>query len=342
MSSCVPAALLTALEEDDLDVEERIQRCQADARQYLQVKPEIAWSRAQQAVTLLGRLDLLAAVTDKATRDAAYLTLAEVCFALGLQTQGSCPNSDGRTCSRRRTRPHPGAQRIGLASMIDAVGRVHRAVTESRLQTLVELVRILPRKKGEIEPWLRVEHAAWFKAWIDELESAIFNGHNAAVLVSMLPPFYEALDIPDREARSQRIRQRGIQLLIKDGQYASALALVQALTERQPKLEAVCREGMGDFRAAAGCHQAAGNLKDALNCYRTIPDLDAAVKMIKAIGDHPAAASLEWIARLPRIRGGAPGEVHQSSHVCGKENVGGNVGTGAWGQPAQASRTKYG
>ena len=58
VSSCVPAALLKTLEEDELDLEERVQRCQADARQYLQVKPEIAWSRAQQAVTLLGPLQL--------------------------------------------------------------------------------------------------------------------------------------------------------------------------------------------------------------------------------------------------------------------------------------------
>ena len=85
VSSCVPGALLTALEEDDLDVEERIQRCQADARQYLQVKPEIAWSRAQQAVTLLGRFDSPSAVRDMAARASCYLTLAEVCFSLGIR-----------------------------------------------------------------------------------------------------------------------------------------------------------------------------------------------------------------------------------------------------------------
>ena len=42
VSSAVPAALLKTIEEDDLDLEERVQRCQADARQYLQIKPEIA------------------------------------------------------------------------------------------------------------------------------------------------------------------------------------------------------------------------------------------------------------------------------------------------------------
>ena len=34
----MPAALLKTLEEDELDPEERVQRCQADARQCLQVK----------------------------------------------------------------------------------------------------------------------------------------------------------------------------------------------------------------------------------------------------------------------------------------------------------------
>ena len=121
------------------------------------------------------------------------------------------------------------------------------------------------------------------------------------MLIRILPPFYEALQIPDRDARCERIRQRGIQMMIKDGQYAAALAALRQLPERQPKLEAVCCEGMRDFRAAAECHQAAGNFKEALNCFRTIPDLDAALQMIKASGDHPAAESLEWIARLRQL-----------------------------------------
>jgi hypothetical protein len=66
VSSCVPAALLKTLDEDELDPEERVQRCQADARQFLQAKPDMAWSRAQQAITLLGRPGSLAAVTDEA------------------------------------------------------------------------------------------------------------------------------------------------------------------------------------------------------------------------------------------------------------------------------------
>jgi hypothetical protein len=60
-----------------------------------------AWSRAQQAVTLLGPLSSPVAVTDEAARDAAHLTLAEVCFTLCI----------------RNTR----------LAIMDAIGRVHRA-----------------------------------------------------------------------------------------------------------------------------------------------------------------------------------------------------------------------
>ena len=30
---------------------------------------------------------------------------------------------------------------------------------------------------------------------MEELEAALFNGHNASILITLLPPFYEALGI---------------------------------------------------------------------------------------------------------------------------------------------------
>src|SRR5258708_7729428 len=42
-----PQALLKALDEDELGPEERVRRCQADARQFLQVKPDIDQCRSQ-------------------------------------------------------------------------------------------------------------------------------------------------------------------------------------------------------------------------------------------------------------------------------------------------------
>ena len=301
VSSCVPAALLKAVEEDELDLEERVQRCQADARQYLQVKPEIAWSRAQQAVTLLGPVSSPMAVTDEALRDAAHLTLAEMCFTLGIRNTRLAPELGRPDPFAEACRAANNAHRFGLATIIDVIGHVQRATPDNRLQMLAELAHVLPRHKSEIEPWLLMEVAPKAKSWIEELESALCNGHNAAILLRVLPPLYEALDVPDRIARTRRLQQRAIQLLIKDKQYAAALAELRAQPERQPKLEAVCLQGVGDLRGAAQCHVADGNLKEALLCYRTIPDLDEALKLVGKIGEHPAAESLQWIGKVQRL-----------------------------------------
>jgi hypothetical protein len=301
VSSCVPAALLKTIEEDELDLEERVQRCQADARQYLQVKPEIAWSRAQQAVTLLGPLDSPVAVMDAAARDAAHLTLAEVCFTLGIRNTRLAPELGRPDPFGEAYRAAINARRFGLAAIMNAIGRVHRAAPENRLQMLGELADVLPRHKADIESWLLIEIAPKAKTWIEELESALFNGHNAAILLEVLPPLYEALDAPDRVARTHRLQQRAIQVLTKDKQFAAALAVLRTLPERQPKLEALCLQGLGDLRGAAQCHLADGNLKDALVCYRAIPDLEEALKLVGEIGEHPAAESLEWIAKLERL-----------------------------------------
>jgi hypothetical protein len=297
----VPAALLKTLEEDELDAEERVQRCQADARQYLQVKPEIAWSRAQQAVTLLGQPGSIAAVTDEAARNSAYLTLAEICFTLGLRNTKLPAELGKPDLFVEAHKAAVGARRPGLAAIIESIGKVHRASFENSLHALVSFAQILPAHKGEIEPWILLELGAKTAGWMEELESALHNGHNAALLIRLLPPFYEALQIPDRGVRIDRLKQRAIQLLIKEKQFASALGALRASQERQPKLEAVCLEGLGDFRAAAECHLAAGSKKEALNCYRSIPDLEAALKLVGEIGDHPAADTLEWMSKLQQL-----------------------------------------
>ena len=305
VSSCVPAALLKTLEEDELDLEERIQRCQNDARQYLGVKPEIAWSRAQQAVTLLGPLDSPAAILDIEVRKAAYLTLAEICFTLGMRNVRLAPELGKPDAFDEAFRAALNAGRVGLAQSIGAIGRVHRASHESRLQALEDLARTLASAKDsakdEIDPWLLIEVGSKATAWVEELESALVNGHNATVLLRLLPPLYEVLGIPNHAARTERLQQRAIQLLMKERHFAKALDVLQSLPERQPKLEASCQQALGDFRGAAESHLAAGNLREALSCYRSVPDLERTLKLVGQIGEYPAAESLQWIARLQEL-----------------------------------------
>ena len=301
VASCVPAALLKTLEEDELDTEERIQRCQADARQFLEVKPEIAWSRAQQAITLLGRPGSLASVTDEAARNSAFLTLAEVCFVLGLRNALLASELGRPDLFSEAARAAVMANRMGLSALIEVIGRIHRATRENRLQALVDFARILPARQADMEPWLRLEFSTRGKAWTEELEAAVFNAHNAAILAQVLPPFYKALDLQDAGARTERLLQRAIQVLMKERQFAAALAALGGLPEGKASLEAACHEGLGDFRRAAECYLKDANAKEALRCYRSIPDLQAALKVVGEIENHPAADSLRWISELQQL-----------------------------------------
>jgi len=96
----------------------------------------------------------------------------------------------------------------------------------------------------------------------------------------------------ERVARIERLQPRAIQGPVKDKRFATTLELLQALPGRQPKLEAACHAGIGDFRRAAECHLAAGNPKEAPSCHRSI-NLDAALQLLQNTGGHPEAGSLQ-------------------------------------------------
>lgn len=301
VASSVPAALLKTLEEEDLDVEERIQRCQADARQYLEVKPEMAWSRAQQAITLLGRPGTPVAVTDETARATAYLTLAEVCFTLALRNVRLAPELGRPDLFGEARDAAYAARSYESGGLINVIARIHRANPNERLQALAELATDFVRGKDKLAPWILVEVSSRAKTWVDELEAGVFNGHNAGVLAKLLPPFYEALQLADRAERAKRLGQKAIQFLIKDKQYAAALDLISASGEPQPKTAAVCHEGLNDFNAAGKCYEDAGDLDEAVRCYRTAPNFEAALRLVRQSGDHPAGPSLEWIDKMQRL-----------------------------------------
>lgn len=294
--SVVPEALLKNLAEEELDLEERVQRCQADARQYLNVRPEMAWSRARQAVSLLGNAGATVAVRDASVRQAANMTLAEICFALAVRGVKMPPElgrpdlfSDARLAAAAAGKPR-------LSFIVNAVGNTQRAVGADRLQALANMAESFTRGKDELEPWVLVEIGPRMQQWVDDLEAGLFNGNNAAILYPLMPGFYDAIGLPDRNARVARLKQKTIQLLIRDKQWRPALTL--AREDDQPKLEAQCHEGLEDFKSAGDCHRRAGDLKEALRCYRTVPDFDASLELIRELKDHPAAESLEWLARM--------------------------------------------
>jgi hypothetical protein len=308
VSASVPAGVLRTLEEDQLDIEERIQRCQVDARQYLSVKPGMAWTRAQQAVTLLGTPRTPGAVEDANARSTSFLTAAEIAFTLAIR-KVALPNELGRPdlfaeAARSATR----AYRFGLANVIREIARQPQAAPADRLNAMANVVSSIVDHSGELEPWLLLEIEPRAKAWLDELELAAGSGTNAKVLLRLLPPFYKVLNLADADARLKRLQQRSLSSLMKEKAWTDALDLLRDLPDRRPREEASCHEGLGNFKAAAEAYLAAGERKEALQCFRKIPDFERTLALLDEIGDHPAADSLRWVREMQQLASRRPAE----------------------------------
>jgi tetratricopeptide (TPR) repeat protein len=295
---CVPSALKTALDEEQLDLEERIQRCQHDARQFLSVRPDIAWSRAQQAITLLGDPNNPTSITDAAVRSAALDTLAEICFCLGVRKSPLAPELGNRNLFQDAANA---ATRPGLRAIIHEIGSVIRADSQTRLTALGRLATVAAQYRGDIEPWILTEIAPKTAAWLEEMEAAVVEGDNAAVLAHIMPPFYEMLRVDDAPARSARLIDRCVRHLVKHKRHQQALEILQKLAERRPELEAECLEAVGSHAEAAALYRSIGKLKEALACYRAIPDFEAAVSLIREIPDHAAGPAYNWLIDLKAV-----------------------------------------
>ncbi|MBI3282350.1 MAG: hypothetical protein HYZ57_21230 [Acidobacteria bacterium] len=298
VAPAIPPAVMKTLDEESLDLEERILRCQQDARQFLQVRPELAWSRAQQAVALLGDLASPAAISDESLRAAVYDTAAEICFCLAWRHAELPPELGHPNLFLEARQAVARAGRLGLGAVIGGIDAFTRGRADDRLGLLGELAGLITHYTHEIQPWLLIEIGDKAAQWVSELESALSVGDNAVILSKILPPFYDALKLPDAEARKERLQQRSLQILLKTKKYAAALTILERQPRKDHRLEAMCLEGLGRHGDAAHAYRQAGDLKEALKCYRAVPDFDAALALIREVSDHPAAQSYEWLARL--------------------------------------------
>ena len=152
-----------------------------------------------------------------------------------------------------------------------------------------------------------MEIAAQRQSWLETLEAgALIAGWNSEMFLQLFPAFYDALEVPDAAERLEGLRQRAIQALVKNNYFEEALRVLAKLARRDPKLEAVCYEGVGNLRGAAESFKQAGDLKNALRCFREIPNFAAALQIVRQMPDHPAAPALEWLARLQSVVGERP------------------------------------
>jgi hypothetical protein len=302
----VPAGLLKCLEEEALDVEERVRLCESDARQLLDVRPVLAWSRAQQAVALLGEEGGKFSVSDPEARKSAYLTLCRVALHLGLRRVNLPMELGPMNLFGEASGAAERAGRQGLADLLGIVGLWARNFSEDRSAAVYSVASAIRRGEKEVDNWLAAELEPCAAEWIRLLEG---QADKVPTMVYLDLPVLYRLFLPAKaEERTARLRDKAIRGYLEMRDYGEALRLVHEMAHPDAKLIAACHEGMGELELAAGEFLKTGSPSDALRCYRRIPDFDKTLDLLKTMPDHPARESLEWLRRMRDLAAERPPE----------------------------------
>jgi hypothetical protein len=290
---------LKSLEEELLPLEERLRLCETDARQFLEVKPTLAWVRAEQAAALLGPEGLANAREGDPLAQSVLKTAAQVAFCLAfrkvpLDSIIGFPNLYGEALSYAAS-----SGDAGLALIIRHAVAVIKFPKVPK--DLFELGEVLAEKKESFAPWLEMELATVLPQWLADLEQLVETPMWTAKVTDLMPRLYPVLRIADADSRATRLTMRGIDALVKAGQFREALRMLERYGLELPLNRAACLEGCGEFGLAAEQFLTGGDLNSALRCFRSIPDLDRSLEMVAKIKGHPAAESLEWIRRMQSL-----------------------------------------
>ncbi len=300
----VPAVLLKTLEEEALDAEERVRLCESDARQFLSVRPALAWSRARQAVALLGEAGGKFSVSDSAARDSAYLTLCQVAFTLAFR-RVSLPSEMGRVdLYEEAAQSAARGRRQNLATLVREIGFQERNTAPA--STIHRLGTFLAEHREHLEPWLLAEIQPRSAAWLELLESQVL--FIPPMVLEMMPVLYGLFVPLQAEQRAAQLREKAIRVLMEAKVYVGALQILEKTPGADPRLIAECQEGRGELEEAAAEYWKAGRSADALRCYRLIPDFDKSLQLLDAVGKHPARESLLWLRRMRDLAAERPAE----------------------------------
>jgi hypothetical protein len=297
----VPAVVLKSLEEEMLAVEERIRLCEADARQFLAVKPDIAWSRANQAVNLLGPKLSPGAVQDKALRRSAHLTCVEIAFCLAMRGEKLSPQLGAPNLWAEATRHSYEVVDSSLRVALGVMSTLQQkdAVPDADVIRCINILGGLER----IEPWMRLEFQPAVEYWAAKMERLVKRPEMADEVAHALPGYYKLFEVADFEARTRDIRLRAVDTLLTGEKPAAlqALKLLDLVPDADSLLRARAVQATGRFADAGEMFVAAGALEKALHCYRSIPDFEKSLGIAEKLGNVPAAESLLWLDRMRKL-----------------------------------------
>ena len=292
----VPAVVLKTLEEDTLDLEERVRLCLQDALQLLSVRPALACSRARLAAALVGEPHGKFSVSDPALRRDAAMTLCQVAFTLALR-RVHLPSEMGRSdLFSEASLAAEDAGRPNLASLIRDIALHEQNYSSERDVTMIGMGLGFNEYHTAIDPWMLQELQPRSAEWIRHFEDRIPTAPDLAAAI--LPTLYDLFTPLEAESKKARLREQTLRSMVRAGKFRQALNMLEGKPDADPALLAQCHEGMRNLDLAASEYLRAGSPNDALRCYRAIPDFDKTLELLQQIDDHPARESLVWIREM--------------------------------------------
>jgi hypothetical protein len=229
------------------------------------------------------------------------MTLGEVCFQLAFRKQILAPELGRPDLYGQAFEGALSAHKIHLSAAIRSVGAAELGTRGQRHVLIANMVQAITEARDELPAWFMVEIAPRVEAWLDELNTNIDVGDNPLAAQQILPPFFDALRLPDAAERKDRLAQRCIHILMKGKRYLPALTILESLPEPKPKLAAECYEASGQFAKAGALYLQLDDREKALRCFRSVPDFQSSLALVRQLETHPARASLEWLAELETL-----------------------------------------
>jgi hypothetical protein len=130
---------------------------------------------------------------------------------------------------------------------VQAIAAAEQGHGAERLNKIALAVQVVAEAREELPGWFTIEVTPRANAWLDELDRNLEAGDNPLLAQRILPPFFDALALPDAQARKDRLAQRAVQILMKNRRHTQALAILERLPEARPKQVAECYEETGSL-----------------------------------------------------------------------------------------------
>jgi len=282
-------ALLAYLEEEALDIQDRIQRYLDDAREVADARPSRAWDRLCDCWKLLGQLG----DTD------SEAVLREVCQAVaerGWSYASDRPTGLQQDWSEARLleRTIAAARRIGLVpeATLFAQIREHGLADSEYRPIALESILATLAKEGEWKSWVLQGLRARRRSFYEELEAFVRLADHAAGIAAHIERLCQIVEPPRElvESAVTRFRRTAAETLMNVKRFHEAIRVLRPLGSGGLDLLAQCLEESGEYAEGAECYAGLDQCPEALRCYRLARKPDGALALLARLDALPECA----------------------------------------------------